>query len=91
MKRADFQPPVDGARRLGRSGSEEAGPESDAMAAWRLRLVCSRSASEHGEPLLSAGVGASRRVKRKRRGLFRKERIGVGAGHVRVWQLVAPF
>lgn len=58
MKRADFQPPVDGARRPWRSGSEEAGPESDAMAGWRLRLACLRSARERTEPLLSAEAWA---------------------------------
>jgi hypothetical protein len=57
MKRADFQPPVDGARRPWRSGSEEAGPESDAMAGWRLRLACLRSARERTE-LLSVSVEA---------------------------------
>lgn len=60
MKRADFQPPVDGARRPGRSGSEEAGLESDAMAGWRLTLVCSRSASERRQPLLTASLAAWR-------------------------------
>jgi hypothetical protein len=35
MKSADLQPPLDGARRRGRSGSVEPGPDSNAMAGWR--------------------------------------------------------
>lgn len=67
MKRADFQPPVDGARRPWRSGSEEAGPESDAMAGWLATEVGVLAECEgaHRTSSLSGGVGASGRRMRR--------------------------